>query len=147
MATWWCGQKKERDHVLADLDKLVIKHLYRHPSSKPLFGPLLSKEELANLKARILTKPGNYVGQQRVSFSSTPSLINGKLEPRQAVIRSFMVARDNDYQVMPGGLTRVAVEKNNYIVSNQAGGISKDTWVLASEPEKQVSLWLQPSPD
>ncbi|MGD8567956.1 MAG: circularly permuted type 2 ATP-grasp protein [Gammaproteobacteria bacterium] len=147
VATWWCGQKKERDYVLANLEKLVIKPLYRHPSSKPLFGPLLSKKELASLKARILARPGNYVGQQRVSFSSTPSLVDGRLEPRQAIIRSFMVARDTDYQVMPGGLTRVAIEKDKYIVSNQAGGLSKDTWVMASEPEKQVSLWLQPSPD
>ncbi len=147
VATWWCGQKKERDYVLENIDKLVIKPLYRHPSSRPLFGPLLSKKELANIKARILARPENYVGQQRVSFSSTPSLIGGALEPRQSIIRSFMVARDSDYLVMPGGLTRVAVEKNKYIVSNQAGGISKDTWVLASEPEKHVSLWLQPSPD
>ena len=147
VATWWCGQKKERDHVLANLDKLVIKPLYRHPSALPLFGQLLSKKELANIKARILARPENYVGQEQVSFSSTPSLINGKLEPRQSIIRSFMVARDTDYQVMPGGLTRVAVDKDNYIVSNQSGGISKDTWVLASEPEKQFSLWLQPSTD
>ncbi|WP_455365477.1 circularly permuted type 2 ATP-grasp protein [Kaarinaea lacus] len=147
VATWWCGQKKERDYVLANMDKLVIKPLYRHPSSRPLFGPMLSKKELANLKARILARPANYVGQQRVSFSSTPSLVNGSLEPRQSIIRSFMVARENDYQVMPGGLTRVAVEKDKYVVSNQTGGISKDTWVMASEPEKQVSLWLQPSPD
>ena len=147
VATWWCGQKKERDHVLANLEKLVIKPLYRHPSSKPLFGQLLSKKELANIKARILSRPENYVGQEQVSFSSTPSLINGALEPRQSIIRGFMVARDTDYQVMPGGLTRVAIEKDNYIVSNQSGGISKDTWVLASEPEKQVSLWLHPAAD
>lgn len=147
VATWWCGQKKERDYVLANLDNLVIKPLYRHTSARPLFGQLLSKKELANIKARILARPENYVGQEQVSFSSTPSLINGALEPRQSVIRSFLVARDNDYQVMPGGLTRVAVEKDTYIVTNQSGGISKDTWVLASEPEKQVSLWLQPGAD
>lgn len=147
VATWWCGQKKERDYVLANLDKLVIKPLYRHPSSQPLFGALLSKKELAALRARIHAHPANYVGQQQVSFSATPSLIDGALEPRQSVIRSFMVARDSDYQVMPGGLTRVASKEHDYIVSNQSGGISKDTWVLASEPEKQVSLWLQPSPD
>ena len=147
VASWWCGQKKERDYVLANLSKLVIKPLYRHPASKPLFGALLSKKEMANLKARILARPENYVGQQRVSFSSTPALVNGKLEPRQAIIRSFMVARDTDYQVMPGGLTRVALEKTNYVVSNQVGGVSKDTWVLASEPEKHVTLWMQPSKD
>ena len=144
VATWWCGQKKERDYVLANLDKLVIKPLYRHVSAQPLFGQMLSKKELANIKARILARPDNYVGQEQVSFSSTPSLINGVLEPRHSVIRSFMVARENDYQVMPGGLTRVAIGKGNYMVSNQSGGISKDTWVMASEPEKQVSLWMQP---
>lgn len=147
VATWWCGQKKERDHVLANLEKLVIKPLYRHTSAQPLFGQSLSKKELANIKARILSRPENYVGQEQVSFSSTPSLIKGALEPRQSVIRSFLVARDTDYQVMPGGLTRVAVEKDDNIVSNQSGGISKDTWVMASEPEKQVSIWLQPSAD
>jgi len=145
VATWWCGQKKERDHVLANLDKLVIKPLHRHPTNKPLFGPTLSKKDIATLKARILANPSNYVGQQYVSFSSTPSLQNGKLVPRQSIIRSFMVARENDYLVMPGGLTRVAVNPNVPSVSNQVGGISKDTWVMASEPEKQVTLWLQPT--
>jgi len=145
VATWWCGQKKERDHVLNNLDKLVVKPLHRHSTTKPIFGPTLSKKELANLKVRIASNPGNYVGQQYVSFSSTPSLQNGKLVPRQSIIRSFMVARENDYLVMPGGLTRVAVDPNIPSVSNQVGGISKDTWVMASEPEKQVSLWLQPS--
>ena len=144
VATWWCGQKKERDYVLANIEKLVIKPLYRHTSAQPLFGQLLSKKELANIKARILAKPGNYVGQEHASFSSTPSLVNGSLEPRHSVLRSFMVARENDYQVMPGGLTRVAIEKDNYMISNQSGGISKDTWVMASEPEKQVTLWMQP---
>ena len=146
-ATWWCGQKKERDYVLANLHKLVIKPIYRHASTRPIFGDNLSKKELASLKARITSNPHNYVGQERVSFSSTPSLVNGKLEPRQAIIRAFMTARETDYVVMPGGLTRVAIDRGKHAVSNQAGGISKDTWVLASEPEKQVSLWLQPSPD
>jgi len=145
VATWWCGQKKERDHVLANLDTLVIKPLHRHAATKPIFGSTLSKKEIANLKARINANPSNYVGQQCVSFSSTPSLLDGKLEPRQSIIRSFMVARDTDYLVMPGGLTRVAVNPNIPSVSNQVGGISKDTWVMASEPEKQVSLWLQPT--
>lgn len=147
VATWWCGQKKERDYVLANLEKLVIKPLYRHSASAPLFGALLNKKELASLKSRILARPANYVGQERVSFSTTPALINSRLEPRQSVIRSFLVARDNDYQVMPGGLTRVANAKDSCIVSNQSGSISKDTWVLASESEKQVSLWLQPTTD
>jgi uncharacterized alpha-E superfamily protein len=60
--------------------------------------------------------------------------------PRHTVLRSFLVADEHDYMVMPGGLARVASGENNLVVSNQAGGTSKDTWVLATEPEKYVSL-------
>jgi len=147
VATWWCGQQLERDFVLQNLHKLVIKSIFRHHATQPIFGPNLSKKELANLRIRILTNPHLYVGQEQVSTSTIPSLINKQIEPRNGVLRTFLVAREDSFVVMPGGLTRVAAKKGDVEVSNQAGGISKDTWVLASEPEKQVSLWLQPSAD
>ncbi|MDP2904260.1 MAG: circularly permuted type 2 ATP-grasp protein, partial [Methylovulum sp.] len=75
-----------------------------------------------------------------VSFSTVPAFIDHHIEPRNAVLRNFVVANGEDYQVMPGGLTRVAREKGDSIVSNQAGGISKDTWVLASGPKKIVTV-------
>jgi uncharacterized circularly permuted ATP-grasp superfamily protein/uncharacterized alpha-E superfamily protein len=143
IATWWCGHPKERDYVLNNIDKLVIKPIYRHPASKPVFGNKLSKKEKETLKARIKTNPHVFMGQEQASISTTPSLGQGRLEPRHAVLRSFLVAREGDYSVMPGGLTRVASSQGTMVISNQAGGVSKDTWVLASEPEKQVSLWLQ----
>jgi uncharacterized circularly permuted ATP-grasp superfamily protein/uncharacterized alpha-E superfamily protein len=147
VATWWCGQQKERDYVLQNLHKLVIKPIFRHHATQPIFGAQLSKKELASLRIRILTNPHLYVGQEQVSTSTVPTLVKGQVEPRNAVLRTFMAAREDSYVVMPGGLTRVAAERGDIEVSNQAGGISKDTWVLASEPEKQVSLWLQPSAD
>ena len=91
-----------------------------------------------------MAKPHLFIGQEQVSFSTLPAFIDQKIEPRNAVLRNFVVASGNDYQVMPGGLTRVARQKDNLIVSNQAGGISKDTWVLAAEPDKPISLWTQP---
>ncbi len=145
VATWWCGQKKECDHVLKHLHRMVIKPNYRYPGSHSVFGAQLSKKDLARLKERIKSRPYMYIGQEQVGFSTTPSLVNGQLEPRQAVFRGFSVARDEGYVVMPGGLTRAAPERDRIAVSNQAGAISKDTWVLASEPEKQVTLWTQPS--
>ncbi len=84
-----------------------------------------------------------YIGQEQISFSTTPSLVNGSLEPRHAVVRCFAVAGRNGYAVMPGGLTRSAPVKGGYIVSNQAGGVSKDTWVLTSTPQTHTSIWLQ----
>ncbi len=147
VATWWCGQRRERDFVLQNLDRLIIKPINRSSGNYALFGGLLSAKEKELLRAAIIAKPHCYVGQEHVSFSTVPSFIDHHIEPRFAVLRSFAVASGNDYQVMPGGLTRIARQQDDFIVSNQAGGISKDTWVLADEPDKQVSLWFQPGRD
>ncbi len=144
VATWWCGQNREREFVLNNLDQMVIKPTNRNAANHAIFGADLSQEERKTLSDRIRAKPHLFVGQQQVSFSTAPSFVDGQIEPRHAILRTFQVARDRDYVVMPGGLTRIAPQKGAFVVSNQAGGVSKDTWVLASEPEKQVSLWLQP---
>ena len=144
VATWWCGQRRERDFVLQNLDSLVIKPINRSQDHHALFGGTLSNKEKEHLRNQILAKPHLFIGQEQVSFSTLPAFIDNHIEPRNAVLRNFVVASEEDYVVMPGGLTRVARQKDNFIVSNQAGGISKDTWVLASEPEKPVSLWTQP---
>ncbi len=144
VATWWCGQRRERDFVLQNLDRLVIKPINRSVGDYALFGGLLSVKEKEQLRAAIVAKPHAYVGQESVSFSTVPSFIDHQIEQRFAVLRSFVVASDEGYHVLPGGLTRVARQQDDFIVSNQAGGISKDTWVLADVPAKQVSLWTQP---
>jgi uncharacterized circularly permuted ATP-grasp superfamily protein/uncharacterized alpha-E superfamily protein len=144
VASWWCGQRKERDYVLANLERLVIKPINAQTGAFPVFGSRLATNELELWRARIRSRPQLYVGQEEVSLSSVPALSDGGLEPRRAILRTFLVARDDSYVVMPGGLTRIAPEPQSRVVSNQAGALSKDTWVLASEPEKQVSLWLQP---
>jgi uncharacterized circularly permuted ATP-grasp superfamily protein/uncharacterized alpha-E superfamily protein len=144
VATWWCGQRRERDFVLQNLDSLVIKPINRGVGHHAVFGGLLGSKEKEHLRSQIIAKPHLFIGQEQVSFSTLPAFIGHHIEPRNAVLRNFVVASGDDYVVMPGGLTRVAREKDNFIVSNQAGGISKDTWVLASEPDKPVSLWTQP---
>jgi uncharacterized circularly permuted ATP-grasp superfamily protein/uncharacterized alpha-E superfamily protein len=146
-ATWWCGQPRELDYVLANLDKLVIKPTCRSPGERPVFGQQLSRQELADWRDRIRARPAFYVGQEHEGFSTVPSLVPGGLEPRHAVLRSFLVARADGYVAMPGGLTRSAPHKDEVLVSNQAGSISKDTWVLASEPEQPVDLVMKPTPE
>ena len=141
VATWWCGQPKQREYVLANLEALVIKTIHRQPGERSMFGTQLSKAELDALRNQINANPHLYVGQEHVHLSTTPSLIKGKLEPRRAILRSFLFAEKDGYAVMPGGLTRCAGEKGELTISIQDGGVSKDTWVLASEPEPHVSLW------
>lgn len=141
VATWWCGEPKQREYVLANLETLVIKTIHRQPGEQPLFGMQLSKTALDALRIRINENPHLYVGQEHVHLSTTPSLIEGKLEPRRAILRCFLFAEKEGYTVMPGALTRCAGERDELTISIQDGGISKDTWVLASEPEPHVSLW------
>ncbi len=138
--TWWCGNPEGQSHVLANLDKLVIKPIYRGFGTRPVFGPLLSAKERMIWSERIRLHPHAYVGQELIHLSSTPALLDSRIVACQTLLRSFLVARADGYVVMPGGLTRIAPDRGPCIISNQTGAISKDTWVLASEPEKQVSL-------
>lgn len=141
VATWWCGEAKACEHVIAQLDRLVIRTIHRGAEAPLLFGSQLSRKQRDELAARIRAQPYRYVGQEQMHFSRVPTLVDQRLEARPAVLRTFLAARDDGYAVMPGGLTRVAPSADSLLVSNQAGGIAKDTWVLASEPEKQITLW------
>lgn len=141
VATWWCGEPKQQEHVLANLEKFVIKTIHRQQGARSQFGSQLSKTELDTLRTQINANPHLYVGQEHMPLSTTPSLIEGRLEPRRTILRCFLFAEKDDYAVMPGGLTRCAAERGELTISIQDGGVSKDTWVLASEPEPHVSLW------
>jgi len=147
VATWWCGHDLERKFVLENLDKLVIKPIYRRRDQKAIFGAQLNDLEREVLRQRILRRPHLYTGQEVVSFSTAPSLVGDLIQPRHAVLRSFLVAGDDGYQAMPGGLTRISPEVGQLVVSSRAGGHSKDAWVLSREPVQYVSLWQQPKED
>ncbi|MBK1672202.1 hypothetical protein CKO35_02580 [Ectothiorhodospira shaposhnikovii] len=138
--TWWCGDPRQRDHVLSRLERLVIRDL-EPGRSTALFGDALSHPERESLKDRIRANPGGFVAQERLELSTLPTFgPEGDLEPRRGWLRTYLCARDGDYVVMPGGLSRVAGSRDAAWVSNQAGGVSKDTWVLASEAEPSPAL-------
>jgi uncharacterized alpha-E superfamily protein len=134
IATWWCGQAKEMDYVLANLPKLIIKKTNRKQGFRSIYARLLDKEQLEDLKNLIRKNPKAYVAQEEVSLSTTPAFINGAIEPRYAAIRAFLIADGDDYQVMQGGLTRSSAVKDKFEISNQLGGISKDTWIITDTP-------------
>jgi len=142
VATWWCGGEYEKQYVLDNIQNLIIRSIYRDNSGQSVYGAELNMSEIAVLKNEINNRPYMYVGQEVVNFSTTPSYINGKLEARNAVFRSYVVADsvENKYTVMPGGLTRSSARAGIFLVSNQSGGISKDTWVLGSSSYTKPEL-------
>ena len=147
VATWWCGQQKELNFVLDNLDKLVIKPIRRRLGYRAVFGAELTAQEQASLRQSIEKKPHLYIGQEMVSFSTAPSYVDGWIEPRHAVLRSFLTAGNESYVAMPGGLTRIGSQAGELVVSNKSGGLSKDAWVLSKEPVNFVSLWREASDD
>lgn len=137
VATWWCGQPKELAYVLDNIPKLIIKKANRDAYRRSTHGKMLSASELADLKREIQANPTEFVAQEEVSFSTTPAFINGRIEPRFAALRAFMVGNENGYDVMPGGLTRSSPERDRFTFSNQYGGIGKDTWIVGNQAEKE----------
>src|SRR5258708_2961343 len=147
IATWWCGQKKEMDHVIDNIDQLVIKNIERMSGFKTVMGSRLSKQQKDELIRKIRFEPFRYVGQEEVTFSTSPVFTNGKFEPRFSVLRSYLVAGKGGYEMMRGGLTRGSPERGSFLVSNQDGGISKDTWVEATGRTTALGLVLHQPAD
>jgi uncharacterized circularly permuted ATP-grasp superfamily protein/uncharacterized alpha-E superfamily protein len=143
--TWWCGDPVARQHVLARLDRLVIKPI-GDAGLGSVAGWELSSAQRDSLRRRIEAEPCAWVGQAATTMSSSPTLTPSGLEPRRTILRAFAVARDGSYTTMPGGLALVAPDDETFRISTRVGAISKDTWVLASEPERLTGFWLQEGP-
>lgn len=143
--TLWCGEPDQRREVEARLDELVLKPIARAAGPSHVFGHDLGGEARRRMLARIAARPHHWVGQEAVEVGASPTLADGHLTPRRSVLRTFAVAREGSFTMMPGGLTRVAGD-GGVVVTNQRGAASKDTWVLTSEPESAAAYWLRTGP-
>ncbi|WP_369753551.1 circularly permuted type 2 ATP-grasp protein [Flavobacterium sp. WC2409] len=143
IATWWCGQKKELNYVLDNLPKLIIKKTNRKQGFRSIYGRLLDKQQLEDLRIVIRKNPKDFVAQQEVSLSTTPSFIDGEIVPRFAAMRAFLISDGNDYRVMQGGLTRSSAIKGKFEVSNRLGGLSKDTWIITDTPNEYNESYVE----
>ncbi len=137
---FWCGEASALEHVIANLDKMVIKAAYSSLRKEPTFPDTLSAEQKRELIERMRARPGSYVGQERLSLSTTPVLTEQGIVPRRVVTRVYLTAHDKSFLLMPGGLTRVTASADTMVVSLQKGGGSKDTWVLTEGPVSEVTL-------
>lgn len=147
VATWWCGDPEQLAYVRAHFDELVIKPVFRSPGAHSVFPAELSKAKREELLQRVIAKPVNYVAQESITPSHLPALGHNGFLPRPALLRAFAVAGDTSYRMMPGGLTRIGTREGVSLISSQSGSISKDTWIVASEPKKQAEFAVTPEVD
>ncbi|MCC4232018.1 circularly permuted type 2 ATP-grasp protein [Sphingobium soli] len=146
IATWWCGQPRERDHVRARLDQLVIGSAFDQPAAGLPEAPFLPGATLdADQRARLLDaldrRPMDYVGQEMVKLSTTPAIIDGQLTPLPFTLRIF-VARDGagQWRVMPGAFARLAAHGDIRAALMGRGDISADMCVIDRQPASAESL-------
>lgn len=145
IATWWCGQEKELNFVLKNLQKFIIKKIDKSEDVEVYFAKNMSPQELEDLRTMLQKHPNQYVAQEEVDFSTAPYYSNGKIEPRNAVIRTFSLKKENDYVVMNGGLVRVSNIKDKLLMSSKGGGTSKDLWILGKDKQNDNPIDFLPS--
>ncbi|MDH4039780.1 MAG: circularly permuted type 2 ATP-grasp protein [Gammaproteobacteria bacterium] len=129
--TYLCMNQPDRDYVLANLDKLVVKPANESGGYGLMVGPHATAARRAEFARLIEANPRNYIAQPTLSLSTAPTYIDDAVEPRHLDLRPFILqARDS--WVTPGGLTRVALVKGSLVVNSSQGGGSKDTWIVES---------------
>ena len=127
--TWRCMYKDERDHVLANLDKMVVKPANESGGYGMLMGRSASAEEREKFANLIRRDPRNYIAQPTLSISTVPTVVGQSLQPRHVDLRPFILS-GRQIRVTKGGLTRVAMKRGSLVVNSSQGGGSKDTWIV-----------------
>jgi len=130
--TYRCMYDKEREYVLKNLDKLVVKPANESGGYGMMIGPAASKKEREKFAGLIKADPRNYIAQPTLSLSTVPTLVGDHVEPRHVDLRPFILSSDN-INVTMGGLTRVALRKGSLVVNSSQGGGSKDTWIVEED--------------
>ena len=128
--TYLMSEPKEREHVLGDLGKYVVKAVGESGGYGMLIGPHSNAEQREEFKRRILADPRNYIAQPTIMLSRAPCVIDDNIESRHVDLRPYILNSGEKITVVPGGLTRVALKRGSLVVNSSQGGGSKDTWVL-----------------
>ena len=128
--TFLCREEKSLSHVLANLDKLVVKAVGESGGYGMLVGPHASQAERDEFAQKIKSDPENYIAQPTIQLSTAPTFIGSGVEARHVDLRPFIL-HGAETKIVPGALTRVALKRGSLVVNSSQGGGSKDTWVLS----------------
>jgi uncharacterized circularly permuted ATP-grasp superfamily protein len=129
--TYQLGKPDEREHVLKNINKMVVKKTNESGGYGMLMGHASTEAEIEDYKKEILKDPRQFIAQPTVSLSTAPCYMNGKVQPRRIDLRPFALCGPDGIEIVPGGLTRVALREGSLVVNSSQGGGSKDTWVLS----------------
>jgi uncharacterized circularly permuted ATP-grasp superfamily protein/uncharacterized alpha-E superfamily protein len=144
VATWWCGEAPALEYAISHLPELVIKPAFPSMKLEPTFGHTLDRAGQEALAERMRATPHAFVAQEWVRLSQAPTWSTEKqqFEPRVVGLRLYATADGDGYEVMPGGLARIAPESATEVITMQRGGSSKDVWVLGDGGTPWHSLLL-----
>ena len=137
--TWRCRDPKALKHTLDNLDKLVVKLVDGSGGYGMLVGPTASKAEIEDFRAALKAEPERYIAQPTLALSTVPIHAESGLSPRHVDFRPFVLTGANGITTVPGGLTRVALRKGSLVVNSSQGGGTKDSFVLAAEPDASTA--------
>lgn len=129
--TYRLADDDSKKYVFENMSNMVIKRTNESGGYGMLMGNIATDEEMQTFKNAINAEPRNFIAQPIISLSSTPCYINGLLQPRRVDLRPFALYGPDGVNIVPGGLTRVALKEGSMIVNSSQGGGSKDTWVLS----------------
>jgi uncharacterized circularly permuted ATP-grasp superfamily protein len=127
--TYLMNDDTQRQHALSNLDKMVVKAVGESGGYGMLIGPHSTAEQREEFRQRILANPRNYIAQPTLMLSRAPCFADGEVEACHVDLRPYILYGDG-VTIVPGGLTRVALQKGSLVVNSSQGGGSKDTWVL-----------------
>ncbi|HQY42535.1 MAG TPA: circularly permuted type 2 ATP-grasp protein [Paracoccaceae bacterium] len=128
--TWQCGKADDLSYVLSNLPELVVKEVHGSGGYGMLVGPKSTKAEIADFADKLKADPGGYIAQPTLALSTTPSFVAEGIAPRHVDLRPYCLVGER-IELVPGGLTRVALREGSLVVNSSQGGGVKDTWVLA----------------
>jgi uncharacterized circularly permuted ATP-grasp superfamily protein len=128
--TWKCAGADDLGYVLSNLGELVVKEVHGSGGYGMLVGPKSTKLQIEQFRALILANPGNYIAQPTLALSTTPTFVDQGIAPRHVDLRPYCLVGER-IELVPGGLTRVALTEGSLVVNSSQGGGVKDTWVLA----------------
>ncbi len=129
--TYQCRQPEDLAYTLAHLSELVVKEVHGAGGYGMLVGPATSQAEIEAFRQALLARPDGYIAQPTLSLSSCPTYVDSGLAPRHIDLRPYVLS-GKTVQMVPGGLTRVALKEGSLVVNSSQGGGTKDTWVLES---------------
>jgi uncharacterized circularly permuted ATP-grasp superfamily protein len=129
--TYMCRNADDLKYTLANLKDLVVKEVHGAGGYGMLVGPASTQQEIADFAKAVQANPSNYIAQPTLSLSTCPTFVESGIAPRHIDLRPFVLS-GKTVQMVPGGLTRVALKEGSLVVNSSQGGGTKDTWVLES---------------